>query len=284
MIKMASDHLRVNIEFLSGGPLLQRGLLLYSPSTVKTLKEELSHAHDVAMEEIAVYFDGQLMGDAVRMVDKRLYHVRLPPKWKDPLSGEEGLGLGLGLGVGLGKGVVAIEKGVTFEEGVHVDSMIEVDTAPVVQDARVYIAFAFAGLVRLFDVTHGAVLSPTPSMRLGYVVLYADWARLRSFTKEVPTDPITWLYDRVRRDYGILATSSLFALDTAPLAELRRYHVAMEGWMARQPVEGETGMEGEMEESELEMEEDEVEEDEMEEDEMEIEEMGIELDDSEWWR
>lgn len=272
---MASDHLRVNIEFLSGGPLLQRGLLLYSPSTVKTLKDELSHAHGVAVEEIAVYVDGQLMGDAVRVVDKRLYHVRLPPKWKDPLSGtSDG---------GLGNGVVAIEKGVTFEEDVHVDSMIEVDTRPIVLDARVYVVFAFAGMVRLFDTSHGVILSPTPMMRLGYGVLYADWDLLRPLMKGIPTDPTTWLYDRIQRDFGILGTSSVFELTTAPLAELRRYRLALESWIARQPMEATETME-EMEEVE------EIEAwheplyDDMEEEEEEEFWQENEVDDSEWWK
>lgn len=273
---MASDHLRVNIEFLSGGPLRERGLLLYAPSTVKTLKEELSHAHGVAVEEIVVYLDGVLLEDKMRVVDKCLYHVRLPPKWTDPLAG------------GLGKGVVAVDKTVTIGEGVHVDSMIEVDTAPIVLDARMYIAFAFSDVVRLFDVTHGAILSPTPLMRLGYCVIYADWTLLRPLTRGVPTDPTTWLYDRLRRDYGVLATSSVFDIHTAPLAELQRYRLGMEHWMARQPVGGlESGVSIEKWMEPLEEEEEGEEEEGEEGDEDEDEEdpwRGTELDDSEWWR
>jgi hypothetical protein len=281
MIKMASDHLRVTIEFLSGGPLLQRGLLLYSPSTVKTLKEELSHAHGVPAKEITVYFDGLWMGDAVRIVDQRLYHVRLPPKWTDPLGERSEMGFG--------RGMTTVEPCVTLGEGVHIDSIVEVDTTPKVLDARVYVVFGFSGVVRLFDVTHGAILSPMPMMRLGYCVLYVDWALLRPLTKDVPTDPTTWLYDRVQRDYGILPTSSAFGIHTAPLAELRRYHEAMEGWMIRQPLHHGGGMEGEPMDEVMEGDEEEDDGEDEEEEDGEDEEgmepwQGTELDDSEWWR
>lgn len=259
---MASDHLRITIEFISGGPLRQRGLLLYSPSTVRTLKEELSHAHGVPASDIVVYFDGVTLEDKTRMVDKRMYHVRLPPKWVDPLAG------GVDLGLGLGRGVVGVEKGVTFEEGVHVDSMVVVKEEPKL-DAKIYMAFAHSGVVQLFDVASGLIMSPTPFLQLGYSVIYADWARLRPLTKGLTVEPMTWLYDRLRRDYGIPATSSVFGLHTAPLAELRRYRSAVEAnpaggkmgeleiveaeeeeWNQLEEWSGEEGEEGEEEERE----------------------------------
>ena len=269
---MSSDHLRITLEFLSGGPLKQRALLLYSPSTVGTLKEELVYAHGVESHEIMVYVNGSLLEDKVRVIDKGLYHIRLPQplpgKWAGPL-GED-----------LGQGIVAVEKGVTFEEGVYVDSMIEVDTAPIALHAPIYIAFAFTDTIRLFDTTHGIILSPMPLARLGYCILYADWERLRFMTMDIPTDPTTWLYDRLRRDYGIRATSSVFGLHTAPLAELRRYHGAVEEWTTRSSTiedtneslegYGEDGEDGESESEDLE----------------EIGEswQGVELEDSEMWR
>ena len=269
---MASDHLRISIEFLSGGPLKQRGLLLYSPSTVTTLKEELSHAHGVPSSEIMVYFDGGLLEDKTRIVDKRLYHIRLPPKWTDPLA--EGVS-------SLGKGVVAVDKSVTFEDGVHVDSMVTVEEEPRI-DARIYMAFAFSGYVRLFDVTSGVILSPLPFLRLGYSVVYADWGRLRPLTKDLAVEPTTWLYDRLRRDYGILPTSSIFGLHTAPLTELRRYRTAVEHWISSHTAtEGEPGRDNVLEEED----EEEGEEEDMEED------MDLDLDldmeednEQEWWK
>ena len=213
---MASDHLNIRIEHLSSVRvgLKTHGLLMYSPSTVQMLKEELGHCHSVPAPEIVVYHDGFLLADKARIVDKRLYHVRLP------------LGTSQVSDMMLG----AVQKSVTFGEGVHVDEMVKVDLGRPAMN-RVYVAFGAGHVVQLVDVMYGAVLSPSSRLRLGHCIIYVDWEKLRPMLREVPTaEPSMWLYDRLRRDYGVLATSSLFGVHTAPLAELYRYQKIAGAW------------------------------------------------------
>ena len=261
---MASDHLNIRIEHLSSVRigLKTHGLLMYSPSTVQMLKEELGHCHSVPAQEVVVYYDGALLMDRDRIVDKRLYHVRLP------------LGTGQVSDMMLG----AVQKSVTFGEGVHVDGMIEVDLTPPVVN-RVYVAFGSKGVVHLLDIINNAVLSPSTHIRLGYCVVYADWERLRPMLREVPTaEPSMWLYDRLRRDYGVLATSSLFGIHTAPLSELHRYQKIVPMWLSQR----ESGVqEGEDEGDEEGDEEGEEEGDDMDDI---LDDLDIYMDDSEMWR
>jgi hypothetical protein len=109
-------------------------------------------------------------------------------------------------------------------------------------------------------------------------------------TSEVPnTDPTTWLYDRLRRDYGILATSSLFGIHTAPLAELHRYQEVVQAWLEKKgsmATQNETGEE--IGEDEIDGEETGEETGEDEEEEYDLDDILDDLDeyvdDSEMWR
>ena len=279
---MASDHLLIRIEHLSPTRLglKEQGLLLYSPSTVQTLKEELGHCHSVPAQDIMVYHEGGMLTDTERIVDKRVYQVLLPSGMVTK-QGDMMLG--------------AVQKTVTFGEGVHVDGMVEVDFSPPVVN-RVYVAFGSKGVIHLLDIINNAILSPSTHIRLGYCIIYADWERLRPMLREVPTaEPSMWLYDRLRRDYGVFATSSLFGIHTAPLAELHRYQKMVPMWLSQRGLgvqEGEGEGEEEEEEEEEEGEEEEGEEGEEEgeeeegEDEMDdiLEDLDIYMDDSEVWR
>ena len=258
---MASDHLQIRIEHLSATRLglTEQGLLLYSPSTVQTLKEELSHSHLAPPQEIMVYYDGTLLSEKERIVDKRVYQVRLPPVTAPTTSRMTGHMLG------------AIPKTVTFDEDVHVDGVVEVDQGPIVLDP-IYIVFSWRHRIHLLDMASSAILSPSPKHRLGRCVLYADWGCLRELTCEVPnTDPTTWLYDRLRRDYGVYATSSLFGIHTAPLAELHRYQEVVYAWLDKKANEGQ---------------EEEEEEEETEEEDLDdiFDDVDEYMDDSEMWR
>jgi hypothetical protein len=263
---MASDHLLIRIEHLSPTRLglKEQGLLLYSPSTVQTLKAELGHCHSAPVQDIMVYYNGIKSADTDRIVDKRVYQVRLPSG-----TGQRDMMLG------------AVQKSVTFGEGVHVDGMVEVDFSPPVVN-RVYVAFGSKGVVHLLDIINNAVLSPSTHIRLGYCVIYADWERLRPMLREVPTaEPSMWLYDRLRRDYGVLATSSLFGIHTAPLSELHRYQKIVPMWLSQRELgvqEGEEGEEGEEEEEEEEEEGDDNDMDDI------LDDLDIYMDDSEMWR
>lgn len=231
---MASDHLLIRIEHLTPTRLglREQGLLLYSPSTVQTLKEELGHCHSVVPQQIQVYHNGELLSEKERVVDKRLYHVRLPSV---SFGGESGFAV-----TGrTEKGLETIEKSVSFGEGVHLDGVVEVEVGPPIMN-RVYIAFGWQGIVYLLDTAHAAILSPSPRLRLGYCIIYADWERLGTMVRAVPTvEPTMWLYDRLRRDYGVFATSSLFDVHTAPLAELHRYQSVVQAWVDRKTKSGE---------------------------------------------
>lgn len=269
---MASDHLLIRIEHLSPTRLglKEQGLLLYSPSTVQTLKAELGHCHSVPVQDIMVYYNGIKSADTERIVDKRVYQVRLPS------------------GTGQGdKMLGAVQKSVTFDDGVYVDDMIEVDLGPPVVN-RVYVAFGSKGVVHLLDIINNAVLSPSTHIRLGYCVIYADWERLRPMLREVPTaEPSMWLYDRLRRDYGVLATSSLFGIHTAPLSELHRYQKIVPMWLSQRESGVQEGEEEGEDEDEDEEEEEEEEGEEGEEgDDMDdiLDDLDIYMDDSEMWR
>lgn len=218
---MASDHLNIRIEFLDIPYMKQQGLLMYSPSTIKELKEELSHGHAVPIEGIVVYYDGRLLGEKDRVIDKRLYHVRLPSRHQTLLPQT------------IRQPVIA-EKTVTIEDGVYMDPSVSVESEPLIGNTTIYFAFATLDSVHLLDMAHGAILSPSPYLRIGHCIVYADWERLRLLTRTVPADPNVWLYDRLRRDYGILGTSSVFGLMTAPLSEIKRYHTVILAWLKRQ--------------------------------------------------
>ncbi len=232
---MASDHLNIRIEHLTATRLglKEQGLLLYSPSTVQTLKEELGYSHLVSPQEIAVYYNGALLNEKERIVDKRVYQVRLPA----PVLGSMPVSK-------LDSMLGAVQKTVTFDDGVHVDGLIEIDQGPPIMDT-VYVVFGWKECVYLLDTAHATILSPSPRLRLGRCVLYADWGRLVKISDVPNVDSTTWLYDRLRRDYGILATSSLFGIHTAPLAELHRYEQVVQAWLEMKGETGETGEKGE---------------------------------------
>ncbi len=255
ILPMACDHLIIRVEL--SAPVhghCVRQFCLYSPSTVLTLCKELSETLSLPATAFSVSYQGKVLSDTTRVVDKQTYQVRLLEKVG------VGTGTGTGTGVSLGEGVVC-GPSVILEDMEPVPpspKTIFLPAGPKVSEEQVYVAFYHRSMVRLVDVSRSVVLLPNTTHCLGRATVYYDEGFFRRMWLSLPSvDKRVWMYDRLRRDFGIPPTSSLFTIETAPLATMESYHRLLEGYFL-----GVDGEEDEDEDEEGEGREDEEDEDE----------------------
>jgi len=167
------------------------------------------------------------------VVDKQTYQVRLLETVGVGTGVEVGTGVGVGTGVSLGEGVVC-GPSVILEDMEPVPpspKTIFLPAGPKGSEEQVYVAFYHRSMVRLVDVSRSIVLLPNTTHRLGRATVYYDEGFFRRMWLSLPSvDKRVWMYDRLRRDFGITPTSSLFAVETAPLATIEGYHRLLEGY------------------------------------------------------
>jgi hypothetical protein len=242
---MASDLLWLSIQFGS----MNHRVLMYSPSYVKGLKEELSLRHAVEQEDIEVLYEGMIQGDAERIVDGRVYEMR---SRNHPIVGQP-----LETGVFIGEGV-------TLTQDVAVQSMRKVSLPGPTpycitlhkETKRAYTVFGYRGIIHLVDKDRGCVLSPASRLRLGSVHLYVDWGTLRNH----PVNKEEWLYDRLQQDYGVMEDSVMEGIHMAGVDGITQYQNTVMNWldaMGHWEEEEESGQEEEEQEEEEEEEEEE---------------------------
>jgi hypothetical protein len=282
---MACDHLNIHVEYLHSltpfAPFhgtqrfTKQDFLLFSPSTVKTLCEELSHHHSLPLEAFVIYHNGMKLSEKQRIVDRYTYHVQIEvPK-----------------GTSLHPPVLPLaEKSVHFDSEVYIDPSVEIVSKPI-KPLPIYFAFYHQHITYLLDQKHGAILSPHPRLRIGHCVVYVDWSRFQPALLNCPaTEPMAWMYDRLQRDFGITGTSSVFGIQTAPLSQIQLYHSIVKQWTQQRaslPLKedgGEEGEEGEEDGGEESEESEEGEESEEERIHDVLDDIEYYVDDSEMWR
>jgi hypothetical protein len=266
---MASDHLWLRIIYGSA----QHKVLMYSPSYVKGLKEELSLRHGVAVRDMEVFHEGVVQGDGERVVDGRVYVMRslAPPPMGMSAAVEEGVFVGDGVTL-------------TQDVVVHHSRGAQVLRDGKGQEENVYTVFGYRGIVHLVDMERRSVLSPALLCRLGRCVLYVDWGTLRmaGCGTVAGMTQTAWLMDRVGRDYGVEEGSVVEGIHRAGVDGIARYQNVVMAWLDAMGYSEGDGEGGEEEEEEEEEEEDEEEEEEERawDDECDLEAMEAE----EWWR
>lgn len=243
---MASDHLWVHILFGS----LSHKALLYSPSTIQTLKEELSLRHGVSVEGMEVWYEGVQQEDKTRVVDGRHYHVYVPAHQEAGAKQAVEEGVFLGEGVTLTQEVVvAHKKGAQIlrEDEFGIES--------------IYTVFGFRGVLHLVEHQRRCVLSPAgnalPRRRS---VFYVDWTTLQPLLSTPPVENhIKWVCDQLGKVYG--AEEGMYRVQgvhEASVDEVVRYQNVVMNWLDAMGVsEGEE--EEEMDDLEEWMEEEEEE-------------------------
>lgn len=250
---MASDHLWLRILFGEK----QHNVLMYSPSYVKGLREELSLRYGISVEDIEVFHEGEAQTDGDRVIDGRVYVMRsLAPMERGAIA--------------------AVEEGVFVGEGVTLTQDVVVQHSKGAQtlsrhaetEGNVYTVFGYRGILHLVDMERGCVLSPALLLRMGRCVLYVDWSTLHTALrypsaledggKKAQTE---WLIDHLRRDYGIDPDSVIRGIHMAGVDGITRYQNSVMAWLDVMGISEEEDMEEEdMEEEEEDMEEEEEEE------------------------
>jgi hypothetical protein len=240
---MASDHLWLRIVFGAK----HHKVLMYSPSTIKGLKEELSLRHGVSVDDMEIIYDGSIQTNEQRVIDGRLYEMRRGMSSASTTHS-------------------AVEEGVFVGEGVTLTQDIIIHHSRgaqrVKEEKKVYSVFGYRGIVHLVDMEQGSVLSPASLLRLGSALLYVDWSTLHPLLPmSRPIYPETeWLRDRLRRDYGITEDSDMKGIHLAGIDGITRYQKVVMNWLDAMGLSEEE--EEEEEEEEFEEEEEEEEEDE----------------------
>jgi hypothetical protein len=272
---MASDHLNIRVEYFTNSTLFhgmhrftKQDFLLFSPSTVDTLCKELGHFYSLPLEAFMVYHNGVKLTEKQRIIDRYTYQVQVEiPKGftSRPLP------------------MPMAQKSVEFDSSVYIDPAIQVVSEPM-KTLPIYVAFYYKHITYLLDQKHGAILSPHPRMRLGESVVYVDWGRFQPAMASCPTvEPMTWMYDRLQRDFGILPTSSIFGIHSAPLSQIKLYQSIIQQWLEK--MGSKIAIEQTDEEEEQDDDEEEEEEEEEEEDFEDIlDDIEYYVDDSEMWR
>ena len=252
---MASDHLWLRIVFGQK----QHKLLMYSPSYVKGLKEELSLRHGISVGDIEVFHEGEVQTDGERVIDGRVYVMRsLAPMGAGTIPAVED-------GVFVGEGVT-----LTQDVLVHHSLGAQTLSKQVEQGEKVYTVFGYRGIIHLVDMERGGVLSPALLLRMGRCVLYVDWSTLRySSLFQGKGSQVEWLIDHLRRDYGIDADSVVRGIHMAGVDGITRYQNIVMAWLDAMGIsDEEDAVEEEEEEEEDGDVEEEAEFDEMEGDEL----------------
>lgn len=149
--------------------------------------------------------------------------------------------------VGVMRAAIAKEYSVGCDEvGLELDGYTATDRTRVVDQSRfvvrlptgarrvdkadhMYFAFGLCGVVYLVDMARGVVIEPSPVNRLGRCLVYADWSKLLDGVAVV--SPLIWLYDVLRRGFGVLGTSTVFGAVMAPFTEYKRYHQVCIAWL-----------------------------------------------------
>ena len=265
LLTMASDLLNIRVEYIHGSSthlnsmfrFRKQEFILYSPSTVDTLCKELAHHYSLPADTFVIFHNGVKLGEKQRIVDRFTYHAQVE------------MTKGLGEELLIQPKTPFLPKTVHVDSDVYMDPQIEIETKPI-KPLPIYFAFYHRHITYLVDHQHGAILSPHPRMRLGSCVVYVDWGRFQSVMASCPNvEPMTWMYDRLQRDFGITPTSSVFGVYAAPYAKINFYQSVVMQWLDKQ----EKRVEGEGEED--------VEEDVEEDD---IDAIDTYVDDSELWR
>ena len=245
---MASDHLWVHIVFGS----LSHKALLYSPSTIRTLKEELSLRHGVSVEGIEVWYEAVQQDDKDRVVDGRHYHIRVPAHQEGGAKQAVEEGVFLGEGVTLTQEVVVAHK-----RGAQPLRVEEPGSEAGVDRDEVYTVFGFRGMLHLAEHQRRCVLSPAGSaLPRRKSVFYVDWATVRPL---LPTplveSHVQWVYGQLGKVYGVVeGMYRVGGIHQASVDEVVRYQNVVMNWLDAMGIS-----EGEEEEEEEWMEEDECE-------------------------
>lgn len=247
LFPMACDHLILRVELsvpVQGHCVRQ--FCLYSPSTVLTLCKELSETLSLPATAFSVSYQGKVLSENTRVVDKQTYQVRLLESAGDGT----GTGMGTETGVSLGEGVIC-GPSVMIEDTPSANTVF-LASSPKVSGDPVYVAFYHRSMVRLVDVSRSVILLPNTAHRLGRATVYYDEGFFRRMWLSLPSvDKRVWMYDRLRRDFGITPTSSLFVVETAPLATMESYHRRLEGYFLEVDEENEEDMREEEDEEDM---------------------------------
>lgn len=234
---MASNHLTIEIEFmdtLRTGNLKKQQFIMYSPSTIAMLRNEIIHQHIINQNDIIIYHNGNIMTDNMRIIDQYLYHVKLSSSTKS-------------LAASYSPFLYTSPKDVTVDDGVYVDDCVKVDSSSISDTSNIYFAFAWKGIIRLLDFYHNTVISPNTLIRLGHCIIYSDWGRIRPLMLNVPhVNQNTWLYDRLLRDYGVAGSSPLFGIHIATLSQLQSYQTSVQEWLEKQSSSEESDSDDEL--------------------------------------
>lgn len=246
---MASDHLWVHIVFGS----LSHKALLYSPSTIRMLKEELSLRHGVSVEGMEVWYEDVQQEDKTRVVDGRHYRVYVPAHQERGAKQAVEEGVFLGEGVTLTQEVVVAHK-----KGAQILRVEEPGSEGV---ESVYTVFGFRGVIHLVEHHRRCVLSPAGSaLPRRKSVFYVDWATIQPL---LPTPPVAnhiqWVSDQLGKVYGVVeGMYRVQGVHEANVDEVVRYQNVVMNWLdAMGFSEGEEDVDGLEEWMEEEEEEDE---------------------------